>query len=110
MDGIAEVDILESDGPRRRTGWVVELKGSEMEWEQEDVIDPVQRLITFRQIDGDLAVFEGSWRIDSEQEGCSLVLDVTFDIGMPLVSRMIHPAVARALEGYATGMVNHADK
>ncbi|MFF7200632.1 MULTISPECIES: SRPBCC family protein [unclassified Streptomyces] len=108
MEGVNEVEITEEDGDRRTSSWVVELKGSEMEWDQEDVIDAGRRRVEFRQIDGDLANYEGYWQIVEDAEGVGLELKVEFDIGLPMVAEMIHPAVAKALEGYQQGIVEQS--
>ncbi|MFB8005704.1 type II toxin-antitoxin system RatA family toxin [Nocardia sp. NPDC056000] len=106
MTGVNEVEILDDEQGRRTSSWVVELKGSEMEWEQEDVISAETHRIEFRQTDGDLAVYHGYWQVHPD----ALELSVLFDIGMPLVAEMIHPAVAKALEGYAGSVVARAEQ
>ncbi|WP_433192822.1 type II toxin-antitoxin system RatA family toxin [Nocardia sp. CA-107356] len=108
MGGVNEVEIIDTEGPRRTSSWVVELKGSEMEWEQEDLIDPDRQRIEFHQVDGDLNVYQGYWQIHRDAEGGELELNVEFDIGLPLVAEMIHPAIAKALEGYAGSIVTQA--
>ncbi|WP_433684885.1 type II toxin-antitoxin system RatA family toxin [Nocardia sp. CA-119907] len=108
MGGVNEVEILEEDGPRRTSSWVVELKGSEMEWEQEDLIDAERHRIEFRQTDGDLQSYHGYWQLHEDGAGGELELNVEFDIGLPLVAEMIHPAIATALEGYANSIVTRA--
>lgn len=107
MDGVNEVTINGGEGDRRTSSWVVELKGSEMEWDQEDVFDHAARRWEFRQSDGDLAQYEGYWQVsEGDSGGAVLELKVEFDIGLPLVADMIHPAVAKALEGYQQGIVD----
>ncbi|MBT2389530.1 type II toxin-antitoxin system RatA family toxin [Streptomyces maoxianensis] len=105
MEGVNEVTITGEEEGRRSSSWVVELKGSEMEWDQEDVIDTERRRLEFRQTDGDLAQYEGYWQVVADGAGATLELNVEFDIGLPMVAEMIHPAVAKALEGYQQGIV-----
>lgn len=108
MEGVNEVEITGEDDGLRESSWVVELKGSEMEWEQEDVIDAERRRVEFRQTDGDLALYQGYWQIVEDAEGTGLELNVEFDIGLPMVAEMIHPAVAKALEGYQREIVGQS--
>ncbi|GAA2259100.1 SRPBCC family protein [Streptomyces roseiscleroticus] len=110
MEGVNEVTITGRDGDRRTAAWVVELKGSEMEWEQEDVLDHDRRRWEFRQTDGDLGEYEGYWQVvgSTDGDGAALELKVEFDVGLPMVADMIHPAVARALEGYQQGIVDRS--
>lgn len=106
MTGVNEIEILDEDGELRTSSWIVELKGSEMEWEQQDRISVENRRIEFRQTDGDLAAYEGYWQVHANE----LEVSVEFDIGLPLVAEMIHPAVAKAIEGYAGSIVTRAEQ
>jgi ribosome-associated toxin RatA of RatAB toxin-antitoxin module len=108
MEGVHEVTITGEDGDRRTTDWLVELKGSEMEWEQQDVLDHARMRWEFRQIDGDLAHYEGYWQVVEENDGVGVELKVEFDVGLPMLADMIHPAVAKALEGYQQEIVNRS--
>lgn len=108
MDGVHEVTVTADEGDRRTSAWVVELKGSEMEWEQRDEVDADRRRLSFRQVDGDLAHYEGYWEVTPSGEGAALELNVEFDIGLPLVAEMIHPAVAKALEGYQLAIIDQS--
>ena len=105
MTGVNEIEILDEDGETRTSSWIVELKGSEMEWEQEDRISAENRRIEFHQTDGDLNSYEGYWQVHANE----LEVSVEFDIGLPLVAEMIHPAVAKAIEGYAGAIVARAE-
>lgn len=108
MAGVREVTITEDGGETRESSWVVELKGSEMEWEQADTIDAANRRVGFRQTDGDLAHYEGYWQVTEHADGAALELRVAFDVGLPLVAEMIHPAVAEVLEGYQKSIIERA--
>ncbi|MET9734457.1 SRPBCC family protein [Streptomyces sp. NPDC006458] len=108
MDGVNEVTVTDEADGRRTSSWLVELKGSEMEWEQEDVLDAAARRFEFRQTDGDLAHYEGYWQVHEDAEGTALELNVEFDVGLPMMEEMIHPAVAKALEGYQQGIVDRS--
>ncbi|WP_438453318.1 type II toxin-antitoxin system RatA family toxin [Streptomyces asiaticus] len=100
LDGVNEVTVTGEEAGRRTSSWVVELKGSEMEWDQEDVIDVERLRWEFRQTEGDLAHYEGYWQVLEDTEGVALELNVEFDIGLPMVAEMIHPAVAKSLRAY----------
>src|SRR5688572_31043598 len=69
MDEVREVDILREEGALRRSRWSILLKGSILEWEEEEEIDAGNRKITFRQIEGDLAYFTGWWHVRQTEEG-----------------------------------------
>src|SRR5215469_6741882 len=41
--------------------WEVTFRAGLLRWTEEDVFDPGALSITFRQLEGDIAVFDGSW-------------------------------------------------
>ncbi|MBQ1026024.1 type II toxin-antitoxin system RatA family toxin [Micromonospora sp. C95] len=98
MDEVNEIRILEHDGARRISAWKVLLKGSELEWQEVELIIEDRRRIEFRQTEGDLAYFFGHWQITERDDGCTVELHVEFDIGIPLMAEMLNPVAARALE------------
>jgi uncharacterized membrane protein len=98
MDEVREVEILREEGNLRRSRWSILLKGSILEWEEEELIDFADRKIAFHQIEGDLAYFTGWWHVTQTAEGVSTQMHVEFDIGIPLLADMLNPVAARALE------------
>lgn len=98
MAEVREIKVVEWVGNRRVSRWSVLLKGSELEWEEEEFIDQEHRRIEFRQLEGDLAYFTGHWQVTSDERGTTAELHVEFDIGIPMMSEMLNPVAARALE------------
>ena len=98
MDEVRSVRIVANDGHRRICHWCVLLKGSELQWEEEEFIDHERRRIDFRQLRGDLAYFTGHWQVTETTAGTVVELQVDFDIGIPLMAEMLNPVAAKALE------------
>ncbi|MFJ8588349.1 type II toxin-antitoxin system RatA family toxin [Streptomyces sp. NPDC093595] len=98
MAEVVDVRLSRVEGNHRTAHWTVLLKGSELEWEEEEVIDEEARRIDFSQIDGDLERFSGYWRVGEEDARTVVELHVDFDIGIPLMADMLNPVAARALE------------
>lgn len=98
MTEVRSVRLLSDDGKRRVGRWSVLLKGSELEWEEEEFVDHERRRIDFRQLEGDLDYFTGYWQVTETPEGTVVELNVDFDIGIPLMAEMLNPVAARALE------------
>ncbi len=91
-----EVENELADG-RRQSSWSVLLKGSILEWREEEVIDESKRTMAFHQIDGDMEVFTGQWTVSSEPDGTVITMEATFDIGIPLLAAMLNPVAEKAL-------------
>ncbi|SCL26616.1 Ribosome association toxin PasT (RatA) of the RatAB toxin-antitoxin module [Micromonospora nigra] len=107
MAEVRAISIVEWTGDRRVSRWSVLLKGSELEWEEEEFIDHERRRIEFRQIDGDLAYFTGHWQVSTDERGTTAELHVEFDIGIPMMSEMLNPVAARALEDNSRAILEH---
>jgi ribosome-associated toxin RatA of RatAB toxin-antitoxin module len=75
------------------------LKGCLLKWIELEKVDNRRHIIDFVQIDGDLERFEGTWQ--AAETGSGLVnvhLRAEFDIGIPLLTRMLTPVAAKVLQ------------
>lgn len=100
MSHVREVKIVEQlDAHRRKAAWSVLLKGSILEWVEEERVDEEVHRIDFRQLTGDLAHFDGHWAVESSpQTGLTNVeFVVEFEIGIPSLAEMLNPVATRAL-------------
>lgn len=112
MDSVrsAKVVSLSDDSTHRVSAWSATLKGSILEWLEDEHIDHDGRCIEFTQLDGDLDVFRGTWRI-IEQDGVSVVrLQAEFEIGIPLLADMLNPVAARALRDNQDQMLQSLER
>jgi ribosome-associated toxin RatA of RatAB toxin-antitoxin module len=107
MNEVREIRVIERVDDRRVSHWAVLLKGSELEWTEEEFIDHARRRIDFRQLDGDLAYFVGHWQVTSDGTITTAELHVEFDIGIPMMSEMLNPVAARALEDNSRAILEH---
>lgn len=99
MDHVRSVEVLEEVDERiRRVAWSVLLKGSILEWVEEERIDRENRSIVFEQLSGDLEFFDGHWSLQAigERETTAL-FEVEFEIGIPPLAEMLNPVAQRAL-------------
>lgn len=109
MDEVREIEILSHDGDTRRSRWQILLKGSVLEWEEQERIDAANHEINFHQIEGDLAYFTGRWTVSQTERGVRTELHVEFDIGIPLLADMLNPVAARALEENSYKILSRID-
>ncbi|MFF3781154.1 type II toxin-antitoxin system RatA family toxin [Streptomyces sp. NPDC001933] len=105
MTEVAAVDVLRQEGERRISRWSVQLRGSELEWEEEDLIDPARRRIDFRQTEGDLARYTGHWQVGADGARTTVELEVDFDLGIPLMAEMLDPIAKRALRDFSQAVL-----
>ena len=112
MENVRSVEILDDDRDgKRRSLWSVLLKGSILEWEEVETIDPQRLTMTFEQVAGDMLTLDGEWRVSPEGDArTSVRLRVSFDIGIPLLAEMLNPAAQRALRDNCAEMLRGVER
>ncbi len=112
MENVRWVEIRDRKGPQlRHTAWSIVLKGSILEWEEEEDIDFEQHVMSFHQLSGDLSVFEGRWLLREAEPGLTTVtFDVEFEIGVPLLAEMLNPVAKRSLHENCSEMLRGVER
>lgn len=107
MESVRTVRIVEqSDAEMRIASWSVLLKGSVLEWEEEERLDPRAHTIVFKQLRGDLEHFDGHWALTARGAGeTHISFVVLFEIGIPLLAEMLNPVAVRSLHENCTEML-----
>ena len=101
-DGVRDVAVTEVSENRTVSSWEVTFRAGLLRWTEEDMFDPGALSITFHQVEGDIAVFDGSWqcldapRLDAPQ-GSEIVFSATLDMGIPSLADALEPIAVRAL-------------
>lgn len=95
-DAVREV-VVRPVGEALESDWAVNFRNGVLAWTERDVVDPALRRIVFEQLDGDFAVFNGSWLVEPDGDGSTVTFAASFDLGMPSLAPMIDPIAQRAL-------------
>ena len=77
--------------------WEVTFRAGLLRWTEEDTFDPDALSITFRQLDGDIAVFDGSWRCSDAAQGSEIVFAARLDMGIPSLADALEPIAVRTM-------------
>jgi len=77
--------------------WEVTFRAGLLRWTEEDTFDPAALTITFRQLDGDIAIFDGSWQCTDAAQGSEVLFDARLDMGIPSLADALEPIAARTL-------------
>ncbi|MFI9202526.1 type II toxin-antitoxin system RatA family toxin [Streptomyces sp. NPDC053048] len=112
MENVESVTVLgQSESGARVSEWSVLLKGSVLEWVEEDELDEATRTMTFTQVSGDLDEFTGYWRVEDAGDGTSVVtFSVDFEIGIPLLADMLNPVATKALRENSEHMLRAIER
>ena len=80
-----------------RSAWEVKFRNGLLRWVEEDTFDAAARTITFRQLEGDVAVFDGSWHCLEDGDGAQIAFQARIDMGIPSLADALEPIAARTL-------------
>jgi ribosome-associated toxin RatA of RatAB toxin-antitoxin module len=96
-DAVKNVAVTGVSGNRTVSRWEVAFRAGLLRWTEEDTFDPGARSITFRQLEGDIAVFDGSWRCVDAAQGSQIVFSARLDMGIPSLADALEPIAVRTL-------------
>ena len=96
-DAVRSVAVTEVSQNRTVSQWEVTFRAGLLRWTEEDTFDPAALSITFRQLEGDAAVFDGSWQCADAAGGSQIVFAARLDMGIPSLADALEPIAVRTL-------------
>ena len=96
-DAVQSVTVTEVSENVTVSSWEVTFRAGLLRWIEEDTFDPDALSITFRQLDGDIAVFDGSWRCFDAAQGSEIVFAARLDMGIPSLADALEPIAVRTM-------------
>jgi ribosome-associated toxin RatA of RatAB toxin-antitoxin module len=96
-DAVQSVAVTEASGNRTVSRWEVSFRAGLLRWTEEDTFDPAALTITFRQLEGDIALFDGAWECVGASPGTEIVFSARLDMGIPSLADALEPIAARTL-------------
>jgi ribosome-associated toxin RatA of RatAB toxin-antitoxin module len=96
-DAVQNVVVTEVSGNLTVSQWEVTFRAGLLRWTEEDTFDPGTLTIEFRQLDGDIAVFEGSWQCVEAVPGSEVLFSARLDLGIPSLADALEPIAVRTL-------------
>jgi ribosome-associated toxin RatA of RatAB toxin-antitoxin module len=96
-DAVQKVAVTEVSEHLTVSRWEVTFRAGLLCWTEEDTFDPGTLTITFRQLEGDVAVFDGSWQCVDAAQGSEVVFSACLDLGIPSLADALEPIAARTL-------------
>ena len=104
-DAVRSVAVTQVSENLTVSRWEVTFRAGLLRWTEEDTFDPAALSITFRQLEGDIAVFDGSWTCADAAPGSEIVFCARLDMGIPSLADALEPIAVRALTGNIVSIV-----
>jgi coenzyme Q-binding protein COQ10 len=98
MPDVESVTVLERHPDYVITRWKTLVEDAPIEWTEEDRFDDERTTITYRLIEGDLDVFEGTWTFEQRGGRTAVRLGVEYDFGVPTLAELIGPTLQRKVQ------------
>jgi ribosome-associated toxin RatA of RatAB toxin-antitoxin module len=96
-DAVQNVVVTEVSGNVTVSQWEVTFRAGLLRWTEEDTFDPGTLTIEFHQLEGDIAVFDGSWQCVEAVPGSEVLFSARLDLGIPSLADALEPIAARTL-------------
>jgi ribosome-associated toxin RatA of RatAB toxin-antitoxin module len=96
-DAVQKVIVTQRSGNLTVSEWEVTFRAGLLRWTEEDTFDAGALTITFRQLEGDVAVFDGSWQCVDAAQGSDVLFSADLDLGIPSLADALEPIAARTL-------------
>jgi ribosome-associated toxin RatA of RatAB toxin-antitoxin module len=104
-DAVRSVTVTATSADVSVSSWEVSFRSGILRWVEEDRFDPAHHTIEFRQLEGDIAVFDGSWQCRPDDGGTEVVFDARLDMGIPSLADALEPIAARTLAENTTSIM-----
>jgi len=94
---VRSVTVTESGENVAVSRWEVTFRRGLLRWIEEDRFDSANHRIAFRQLEGDIAVFDGSWTCADVDDDTAVTFDARLDMGIPSLADALEPIAVRTL-------------
>ena len=96
-NAVRSVAVTRMSENRTVSTWEVTFRAGLLRWTEEDTFDSDALSIVFHQLEGDAAVFDGSWQCVDAADGSEIVFAARLDMGIPSLADALEPIAARTL-------------
>jgi len=104
-----EIGPIEATG-KRLVDWTIWLKGFELQWQEEQLVDVQNMRIVFHQTNGFFATYNGAWQIAPFGNETQMDLEINVDSGLPHLSKFVNPVLCDAFKAFARQVVDALTK
>ena len=108
MPDVQEVEIMEQDeGGRQVSRWVGIVKEFKrtINWTDEDYWDDATHVCRFKQVEGDFALYQGTWTFCESEAGTTVELELEYEYDVPLIGNLIKGLLLRKMQENCDNML-----
>ncbi|HEX9745304.1 MAG TPA: SRPBCC family protein [bacterium] len=110
MPDVKSINVIERrDDGFARVAWVGHVSvasiNKDVKWIEDEWWDKNALTCTYKLVEGDYKKYSGDWNFTGTDSGSEIVLNVDFDLGLPLVGPMINKLLDRIMQDNVNGML-----
>ncbi|MCW2528262.1 MAG: cyclase/dehydrase [Pseudonocardiales bacterium] len=105
-EAVRSVTVTDVSNDVTVSQWEVTFRAGLLRWTEEDTFDHAARTITFRQLEGDVAIFDGSWACAESADGTRITFSARLDMGIPSLADALEPIAVRTLVDNTVSIVS----
>lgn len=97
MENVTTVQMLSNDGKRKVAAWELVIDDAPLNWIEEAVYDKKRLRVDFRATEGVFERFDGFWQVHPKDNGCTVELQLEYEVGLPEIEHIIGPILKERL-------------
>jgi ribosome-associated toxin RatA of RatAB toxin-antitoxin module len=110
MRSLKKIEVIERGANRLVTHWEVDIEGTIITWNEENIFDDTQMKMRFKMIEGDYNSYEGEWKIKNAPAGTEISLSASFDWGIPVFEKFVGNVLIMKARTYLKGTLRSLKK
>ena len=97
MENVTTVEVLSNDGKKKLAAWEMVIDEAPLNWIEEAVYDKKKLRVEFRSTEGVFDRFDGFWQGHAKPSGCTVELQLEYEVGLPEIEDIIGPILKKRL-------------
>lgn len=105
LKDVESLKVLEASDSRSRSEWVAVAMGKKVHWVEDEEWFDAELRNTFSSSQGDFDQYQGTWRFNPEGEGTRVVLDLEYELNIPIFGGLLQKLILKLMKENCDGLL-----
>ena len=105
LKDVESLEVLEESASRSLSQWVAVAMGKKVRWTEEELWVDAELRNTFHSPKGDFDKYQGSWVFTPAQGGTLVVLELEYELNIPIFGGLLQKLVLRLMKENCDGLL-----
>jgi uncharacterized membrane protein len=105
LKDVESLRVLETSDSRSRSEWVAVAMGKKVRWVEDEEWFDAELRNAFSSRQGDFDKYQGTWRFNPEGEGTRVVLDLEYELNIPIFGGILQKLILKLMKENCDGLL-----